>query len=129
MDFDIDDEEEGGGTLFAYVFMPRFTMDGVIADRFTEVTMLLGHDPNSFNYLIFTYKQMGMDKENIDAIAELPGVVESMALRSRFNTDMTPGVFLVKTEFEITGEQMDALLTMKQRDGTLREFLRAAKIM
>jgi hypothetical protein len=103
-------------------------MDGVLADRFTDVTMLLGHDPKSYANLMSLYRQMGMEEKNVRDMERLMDAIQIMELRNRFNSDMTPGVFLVKSECEITGEQMDALLTMKQRDGTLRDFLRAARI-
>ena len=127
-----DDDEEGGNALYnyAYVFMPRaHVIDGVYADGFREVSILVGHTPATFDNLIKTYEAMGMDKENIAEVENMVGYMQAMAMRHRLNCDNSMGVCLVKTEVPITAENMDTILQGHQRDRTLEAFIRRSRII
>jgi hypothetical protein len=131
MDLD-DDDEEGGNALYnyAYVFMPRaHVVEGVMADGFREVSLLIGHTPATFDNLIKTYKAMGMDKDNIAEVQNLVGYIQAMSLRAQLNCDNSMGVCLVKTEVPITAENMDTILQGHQRARTLEAFVRRSRIM
>jgi hypothetical protein len=49
-----------------------------------------------------------------------------MTLRSRFA--MTKGPFLVRTEIELSRETLQMVLDVKSEDGTLRDWLKAARV-
>lgn len=129
---DFDDDEGGDNTPcnYAYVFMPRaHVIDGVYADGFREVSILVGHTPATFDNLIKTYKAMGMDKENIAEVENMTSYLWAMSMRQRLNCDNSMGVCLVKTEVPITAENMDTILQGHQHNRTLEAFIRRSRIM
>jgi hypothetical protein len=128
MDEDFEDEAEGGDTLHAYVFIPRANLNGVYADRFTDVSSMLGKTADQFEELLRVYTSMGMEKENIEAIRDVPMAVTAMVQRLLMRCDNTQAICLVKTEEPLTGEEMDMFLCAKQREGKLAEFIRRSRM-
>lgn len=128
MDWDMEEEDGGESPLYAYAFIPRAEMRGIYADRFTDVTSMLGRTGEEFEQLMRLYSSMGMEKENIAAMQDVPTAMLAMWKRILFRCDNAVAVCVVKTDSPITGEVMDALLTAKQRDGSLNEFIRASRI-
>ena len=49
--------------------------------------------------------------------------LNGMQLRLRFNSDMFQHVCLVRTQHPITADDLDAIIQMKNTEGTLKEFL------
>lgn len=123
---DEDNDEGGGNAPYTYLFIPAPTMQGVIADRFMDVSILVGHSHESWKELIATYKAMKMDRENIAELERYLEAIHTMFLRARFAAS---SVHMVKTDTPITYEEMDAVLSHKQREGTLEAFLRQSKLV
>lgn len=115
-------------TLHAYVFIPRANLNGVYADRFTDVSSMLGKTADQFKELLEVYTAMGMEKENIEAMRDVPMAVTAMVQRLLMRCDNTQAICLVKTEEPLTGEEMDTFLCTKQREGKLAEFIRRSRM-
>ena len=58
-----------------------------------------------------------------DEIVEDTKALQGMSLRLRFNSDMYPKVCLVRTQCEITSENLDCIIQSKHDRGSLMEFL------
>jgi hypothetical protein len=118
--------EEDGEQEYAYVFIPRADLEhGVYADRFMDVTPTVGRSYKEFLEIIAVYRQMGMDKENMDQLTEMVSALQSIKMRALITGQ---DVCLVKTTVPMTPERMDAFLQSKQREGKLTEFTRQARV-
>lgn len=118
--------EEETEPQYAYIFQIRPSMEGLVADRFVDVSIMVGHTADSFKDLLTVYEQMGMERENIDRMKDRVSAVQSVFARSAFTG--SKGVYMIRTDSPITAENMDAYLTMRQREDTIQEFMREAKI-
>ena len=64
----------------------------------------------------------------IDEIRADTQAYNGMDLRLRMNGDFFPHICLVRTNFEITADDLDMILKDKHHDGTLSEFLDESKV-
>jgi len=110
--------------LHRYLFLvrQRFNTEPCV-DSFYKLVSPGGMSSDEIKMM--TVLKPNWEKESLDADTE---VFKGMGLRLRFNADMFQKICLVKSEFEISDEELDMYIKMKYRDGELTEFLNESKI-
>jgi len=110
--------------LNRYVFTvrQRFGEDAQV-DCFYKIQTECGLDADMIK--VMQALQPEWEKE---AITEDTNAITGMRMRLRFNGDMFAKVCLVKTESELTAEELNMLLTSYQHANTLMPFLEESAI-
>ncbi len=109
-----------------YIFLVRhrpFDNEEPRIDSFYELKMPAG----------ITNSQMKMlskldERIYKEELAEDTSTYNQFDLRIRFNADMYPHVCLVRTTSPITADDLELIIKMKYRDGTLNDFLAESAI-
>ena len=107
---------------YLFTVRQRFNSDPVI-DCFHKLVSPSGMNADEF-------KMMGMLKPGWEAesLKTDSSALSGMSLRLRFNGDLYQKVLLVRSESEMSAEDLEAYVVMKFKDGDLDKFLKESTI-
>jgi hypothetical protein len=113
---------------YRYLFLVRMPGNGFDhepphVDSFYQVTVPPGISGDQAKVMTVLNPDFCKKERNADGHA-----LKGMTLRLRFNQDMYQSVCMVRTEFPITAEDLDAVVAAKYEDRTLKEWLDSAAI-
>jgi len=112
--FNVDESDE-----HRYLFTVRQQFGETPAiDSFYELTVPPGITGDQAQVMTKLNEEWCKEEMKNDTSA-----LNGMQLRLRFNSDMYQKVCLVRTEFDITVEELDSIVAMKHNEGKLIEFL------
>jgi len=115
------------GYEYAYAFSLRGSMYGPTVDRFADVSMMFGNTEEEWQQLKEAYKNMGMP-DAYDELAQQEAAILALMVRVTFARGEAYGPYLLKTQEPMEPETVIQLIQSKHHDGTLKEFLKAAKM-
>jgi len=110
--------------LYRYLFIVRLRFgEDPIVDSFYKLVSPSGLTGDQMK--IMTILKPDWEKESLKSDAS---TLRSMDLRLRFNQDMYQRVLMVRSEVELTAEDLEMYLIMKHKDGKLLETLKGMEI-
>ncbi len=107
-----------------YLFLIRQKFGGdPYVDSFFKVRTPDGLNSEQMKVMTKLKEDFCSDELKADSAA-----YQGMELRLRFNTDFYQHICLIRSEVEITAEDLDMIVTERHRIGKLTEFLDESKI-
>ncbi len=115
------DIEDGGGVQYGLYFLVNYNEGGIFLDSCLDVSYAIG---KTWVGVLAAEKLTGIENQEARSLA---AAMTTMCMRARFASTGSPGLYLVKTSFPLSRDDLENYLRALDRPA-LKSFLQRSKI-